>query len=388
MMESTTSDYLPWLDSSFGRKAKPSLVDGTNVMNSKLESPRATPVFPLVSKWLPPSDEHSDYWWKMVGPHFAVLLRNAGYSLEAQVEALLFVYHQVVPRLGISPGFSNPALESGDSGLSLDGTHIEYSWRWNQPDTKPEIRMVMEPFSRFADLSLFNHFIAKFYDTPQHKYLETKERSVMTNICLGFEFLGRDILPKAYFFPRKLGQIGLTPLATWEEAIATAIPQSSSMSSVFAFLKDDTLKLGLTLTPLWLGIDVISSSDARVKVYCIESRTSFESVKSVLSMGDTINIEPDMLENVWELMKAVCNLPADFPRDKDLPRAPQYNASIDGIDTAGLWGTFVYYFDIGPSREERPDIKFYIPVCHYGADDEAIASAMTKWMEYKGRGQA
>ncbi|GKT66899.1 dimethylallyl tryptophan synthase 1 [Colletotrichum tofieldiae] len=227
----------------------------------------------------------------MAGPHFATLLRNAGYSLQDQYEALLFVYHQVVPRLGVSPGFIDPALDSGDSGLSLDKSHIEYSWRWNEPGTKPEIRMVMEPFSRFAgtymdplnikpatdilysmipqvpslDMTLFHHFIAKFYDGAHHKYLETNERSIMTNVCLGFEFLGHDILPKAYFFPRKLGQVGLTPMEVWEEAIATAVPRSSSMDAVFSFVKSDSPKLGLTLTPLWLGIDIVDPADARLK---------------------------------------------------------------------------------------------------------------------------
>ncbi|TDZ30169.1 Xanthone prenyltransferase A [Colletotrichum spinosum] len=308
----------------------------------------------------------------MSGPHFAALFSNAGYSIEARYEVLLFVYHHVIPKLGHSPGSLNPALKKGDSGLSLDGTHIEYSWRWNEPNTKPEIRMVMEPFSRFAgtymdplnikpaaetlysmmpqvsslDMTLFNHFISKFYDPAWHKYLETDERPIMTNVCLGFEFLNREILPKAYFFPRKLGQVGLTPIDVWEEALTAAAPQSSTLSTVFSFIKQDSAELGLTLTPLWLGIDVVRPADARLKLYCAEARTSFVSVMAVLTMGGRINIEPDLVEQTWGLMKAVCDLPASFPRSQDLPKAPKYNASVDRIDTAGLWGTFFYYFNI------------------------------------------
>nr|XP_036575176.1 dimethylallyl tryptophan synthase 1 [Colletotrichum truncatum]KAF6781703.1 dimethylallyl tryptophan synthase 1 [Colletotrichum truncatum] len=366
-----------------------------------------------VSKWLPPRDEHSDFWWSMAGPHFATLFRNADYSLESQYEFLLFIHHYVVPRLGFCPRTFASGSTSGDSGLSLDGTHIEYSWRWNEPDTKPEIRMVMEPFSRFAgtymdplnikpatellysmipqipslDMSLFNHFMGKFYDAAQHMYLETNERPIMTNLCLGFEFLGHEILPKAYFFPRKLGQIGLTPMGVWEDAIVSAVPDTPTIGSVFSFIKEEAPDLGLTLTPLWLGIDVIRPADARLKLYCVEARTSFTSVKSVLTMGGKARVSEKILEKAWELMKAVCNLPPDFPQDKDLPRAPQYNASTDGVDTAGLWGTFAYYFDIGLRQQEFPDVKFYIPVCHYGVNDEAIASAVTKWMIDNGRGQ-
>lgn len=355
----------------------------------------------------------SDYWWNMAGPHLAALMRNAGYSMEAQCEALLFFYHHIVPSLGFSPLSGNLATEEGDSGLSLDGTHFEYSWRWNQSDTKPEIRMVVEPFSRFAgtymdplnlkpateilysmlprcpslDMSLYNHFVGKFYDPAHHKYLETNERPVRTNVCLGFEFLGCDILPKAYFFPRKLGQTGLTPMDVWEDAISTAQPQSGTMRDVFSFVKGDAPKLGLTLTPLWMGIDVVSPADARLKLYCVESRTSFNSVKSILTMGGKIHIDQGILDGAWELMKAVCGLPADFEQSMDLPRAPKYNASTDGVDTVGLWGTFAYYFDIGVRRDIVPDVKVYIPVCHYGVNDKAIANALIVWMKANGRGQ-
>ncbi|KAK2006473.1 aromatic prenyltransferase [Colletotrichum eremochloae] len=368
-------------------------------------------VLPSVSKWLPSRDEHSDYWWNMAGPHFSVLLENAGYSIQAQYEILLFIYHHISPKMGPSPIISNP--DRPDSGLSIDGTRFEYSWRWNQPDTKPEVRMVLEPFSRFAgthmdplnikpametlysmmpqipslDMTLFHHFVAKLYDSEWHRYLETKERPIVTNVCLGFEFQGtNDILPKAYFFPRKLGQAGLTPMEVWEDAIATAIPQSTTMENVFSFVKNDARTLGLTLAPLWLAIDVVNPAKARLKFYCVEPQTCFNSVKSILTMGGIIDIAPNMLAMIWDLMKAVCDLPDDFPQDKNLPRAPRYNPSTDGIDTVGLWGTFAYYFDIGIGRE-LPDIKFYIPVCHYGTNDQAIASATANWMKRNGRGQ-
>ncbi|KXH59622.1 aromatic prenyltransferase [Colletotrichum salicis] len=286
----------------------------------------------------------------------------------------------------------------GDSGLSLDGTHVEYSWRWNEAGSKPEIRMVMEPFSRFAgtymdplnikpatemlysmrpqipslDMGLFNHFIGRFYDAAQHRYLKTNERPIMTNVCLGFEFLGRNIFPKAYFFP---------------QAITSAFPDTPTIGKVFSFINDEAPGRDLTLVPLWLGIDVIWPADARLKLYCVEFRMPFESVKSVLTMGGKISASEEHLGRAWELMKAVCNLPADFPQNQDLPQAPQYNVSTDGVDTAGLWGTFAYYFDVGLRQQDLPDVKFYIPVCHYGVNDQAIAEAITKWMLDNGRGQ-
>ncbi|TDZ38114.1 Xanthone prenyltransferase A [Colletotrichum trifolii] len=234
----------------------------------------------------------------------------------------------------------------------------------------------MMPQVSSLDMTLFNHFISKFYDPAWHKYLETDKQPIMTNVCLGFEFLNREILPSRSHSHRCLGG-----------SAHSRGPQSSTMSTVFSFIKQDSAELGLTLTPLWLGIDVVRPADARLKLCCAEARTSFENVMSVLTMGGRINIEPELVEQTWGLMKAVCDLPAGFPRSQDLPKALKYNASIDGIDTAGLRGTFYYYFDIGIGREELPDIKFYIPVCHYGADDEAIASATANWMRNHGRGQ-
>ncbi|POS69152.1 dimethylallyl tryptophan synthase GliD1 [Diaporthe helianthi] len=218
----------------------------------------ATTVWPSVSKWLPPRDEHSNYWWGLAGPHLAVLLHNSGYSRSSQYEVLLFIYHHIVPRLGLAPRFASTedGLSSVEQGRiqflgHVDGRteRLEYSWRWPDPEGKPEIRIGVKPWCRFAgtaidplnlmaptellssmtaqvpcfDLTLFHHFILKLYDAEKNKYVSAKELQGLPWVCAtGFEFLGHDILPKVYFFPWRLGHGDTLPLEVWEEALTSA----------------------------------------------------------------------------------------------------------------------------------------------------------------------
>lgn len=353
----------------------------------------------------------------MTGAHVAALLRNAGYSLEDQLEALLFMYHQVVPRLGNSPTSGNLSSEKGENGpLSLDGTQIEYSWRWNYSDTKPEIGMVVEPFSRLAgrggsyanfpnlqpatdtlysmmrkcpslDMDLFNHLINKLYSEAQNNELHAEDYSFQMKVYLGFEFKGHSVFPKAYFFPRKLRHISPASMGVLGDAIATAGFRSTTISSVFSFVKEEAPMLGLTLAPLWLGIDVVNAADARIKLYCVEKRTSFQSVSSILTMNGRMSIDANLLDKAWVLMRAACGLPVGFSRDHDLPQAPTHDLSMENDANSSLWNSFIYYFDIGMRREDVPLVKLYIPTCQYGGNDDAIAYAITTWMQENGRGQ-
>jgi hypothetical protein len=60
-------------------------------------------VWAAVSQWLAPSNADLEYWWKLTGPQVAHMMVAAGYSTEAQYNALLFHYHWIVrPRHPIS----------------------------------------------------------------------------------------------------------------------------------------------------------------------------------------------------------------------------------------------------------------------------------------------
>lgn len=376
----------------------------------------AATVWPSVSKWLPPRDEHSDYWWGLAGPHLAVLLNNSGYSLPKQYEILLFFYHHISSRLGLAPYFLGTegglSREHGRSQrldyISSRTERLEYSWRWPEQDEKPEIRIGVKPWSRFAgtvmdplnlmaatellssmapqipslDLTLFHHFICQLYDAQRQKYMGAKEcRDLPWVCCTGFEFLADSILPKAYFFPCRLGHVGIVPLEFWEGVLKDALIQGPSLDKALSFIKTAAPKLNLNLTLRWIGIDVVNPAQARLKLYCIDTQPSFESVVSVLTMGGQIDIESAMIYQIWELLVGMCGLPVDFPRGAPLPSLPR-TAGESGANS----GLFLYYFDVGPSQKEEPHAKLYFPAWSY-ASDAQIAGGLAEWMEKHWRGQ-
>ena len=122
------------------------------------------------------------------------LFSEAGYSLHESYEAMIFYYHIIVPRLGprLSPNWS----PKWKSLFMVDGTLIEYSWKWNTKDGALDVRYTMEPIGNFAgtvldplnhestkellyqlsqvlptlDLKWFRHFANAFFDTDKEFY--------------------------------------------------------------------------------------------------------------------------------------------------------------------------------------------------------------------------
>lgn len=54
------------------------------------------PVWEAVSQWLSPENPDLEYWWKLTGPQISHMMLAAGYSTEAQYNALLFHYRWIV----------------------------------------------------------------------------------------------------------------------------------------------------------------------------------------------------------------------------------------------------------------------------------------------------
>lgn len=70
------------------------VVNGTNgaTKASSLEG-NSTPVWRRLTQYLPSRDPDTDFWWKYSGLHLALMLEEAGYSPDKQMEGLLFFYH-------------------------------------------------------------------------------------------------------------------------------------------------------------------------------------------------------------------------------------------------------------------------------------------------------
>jgi DMATS type aromatic prenyltransferase len=74
--------------------------------------------------------------------------------------------------------------------------------------------------------------------------------------------------------------------------------------------------------------------------------------------------------------------PEDYPEDAKLTSEPQ--APKTWPEQGDMAEGFTYFFDIAPGR--KPDVKFYLPIQKFGADDLTIARRLIDWMKARGRG--
>ena len=361
----------------------------------------------MVSRWLPPRNADCNYWWQLTGQHLATMLFEAGYSVHEQYEGMIFHYHWVVPRLGPCPPLSG--IPKWKSLLTVDGSPLEYSWKWNTAEGAPDVRYTVEPIGLFTgtildplnqgstrellyhlslimpslDLTWFHHFAAVFYDAEREKYMTEADAHLTTTIALAFEFLKKGLVVKAYFSPKKLGQKGPAELNVWTNAIRSTLPGSASLDKAVHFLK--TNPQGSSLQPFMLAIDCVKPSKSRMKLYFQTPHTSFDSVRTIMTLGGQIQGVEIALEELQELIKLIAGLDKDFPSSQELPtRASTAVDHFTGLPL--LVSGYLYYFDIAPGSS-MPDIKFYIPTRQYGENDLQIARGLIDFMGTRGRGQ-
>lgn len=338
------------------------------------------------------------------------MLSEAGYSVHEQYEAMLFHYHIVVPRLG--PCLPSSGVPKWKSLLTVDGTPIEYSWKWNTAGGMPDVRYTMEPIGAFTgtridplnqqstkdllyelglampslDLTLFHHFSTTFYDSDKEKYFTEPGAHLATTMSLAFEFLKTGLSVKAYFAPKKLGHSGPVKLNVWEDAIRGIAPNNASLDKVFDFIKTDAE--GLMLQPFMLAIDCVEPSKSRVKLYVQTPHTTFDSVRAIMTMGGAIKGLEGVLADLEDLIQLAAGVERGYPSSRELPASPGYApaALANFKDLPILLSGYLYYFDVAPGSSV-PDIKFYIPIRRYGRDDLQIARGIMQWMEARGRGR-
>lgn len=354
----------------------------------------------MISRWFPPRNADCDYWWRLTGPLLAMMLFEAGYSLHEQYEGMVFHYHRVVPHLG--PCLPPNGKPKWKSTMAANGSPFEYSWKWNTADVAPTVRYTAEPVGSFAgtildplnqastrellyeldlimpslDLTWFYHFATALYDVEKEKYVKEASARLTTTFLLAFELLRKDLVIKAYFYPKKLGQEGPTGLDVFTNAIRGVLSGSDSLDKVVQFLKTDPE--GSLLQPVLFAIDCVKPSRSRMKLYVHTPHTSFDSVRTIMTLGGQIQGVDNALKELHELIKLIVGLDKDFPSSKELP-AP--TAVAEGLNSG-----YAYYFDIAPGSF-IPDIKFYIPIRSYGGNDLKIAQGLINFMESRGRGQ-
>ncbi|KAF2133643.1 dimethylallyl tryptophan synthase GliD1 [Dothidotthia symphoricarpi CBS 119687] len=383
-----------------------------------------------LSQCLPTLNANSDAWWQLTGRHLAAIVEAAGYPIEKQYEALLFHYHWTLPYMGQAPGScsSSPNALKWKSLMALDGTPIEYSWKWNNasPKSMPNVRYVVEAIGENAGTDLdplnqqatreilhrmafmlpkvdnnwANHFLSTLYDHDNAKFAREAVRGghLGTSVQLAVEFVETGPAIKTYFFPRKFGQAGIMPLEQWQASIdelqlehrTSAGASSGSFETPARTALDNFLATspeGKHLTPISLAVDNVAPEKSRLKWYFHTARTSFVSVRHIMTLGGSITTPKmdSLLSELHSLVKTVNGLADDFPEDKEVPAGSELQTTCNFGELSKALKGYLYYFDIAPGKAV-PEIKLFVPTRYYGRDDLALGSALTQWMEVNGRG--
>lgn len=345
-----------------------------------------------LSRWSPPRTADGDWWWQAMGSHLETLLSGADYSLADQSEALLFLYHWVAPRMGPRP--TGPEAE-WKSFMTDDYSPVEYSWKWGAGGSAPEVRYSIEPIGRLAgtardplnqqatcdfltqlhrsglqglNLAWFDHFKHALLGpgTPATSPTAANRSTVF----LAFEICDGPVGVKAYFIPVEAP--GNSASDQISNAIATAgCPNLEAIDELHSFLRDD--HYGRSVSPFMLGIDCVSPSESRLKMYSRSPVTTFDFVKHVMTLGGRRKGIQSAEKQLHALWKLTLGLDEDFPSDQELSR--------ESHETAGV----LFYFDVAP-KSKLPDVKLYIPVRHYAPNDAVAASGLVKFLKSQGQG--
>lgn len=161
--------------------------------------------------------------------------------------------------------------------LGVEGSPIEYSWKWNTAAGKPDVRYTTEAIGSFTgtsldplnqqatlemlhriadvvptiDLTWTNHFFATLFDHDRSKYAQeaAADAHFTTTVVVAAEWLEDGLNLKTYFVPRRLGQSdGKLSIALWEESLKQLDPDSASRAAMHEFLNNDPE--GKFLSPL------------------------------------------------------------------------------------------------------------------------------------------
>ncbi|KAL8668540.1 MAG: hypothetical protein Q9168_006832 [Polycauliona sp. 1 TL-2023] len=352
-----------------------------------------------------------DFWQNKIGIPLAILLYKAGYDLETQYAHIRFFLDFTIPALGPAC-LPSSGTSPWQSFMTDDHTPVELSWEWGSTGEDPNIRYSIEPIGFSGggradpmnvqasqhlikqlqhtipnlDLRLYSHFAERLL--PEARVLGSEH-----GILLGkpsaetssSSFIAYDLrrngpaTVKAYFLPSarayhsKVSNIDLIVQAIHglPEARAGAF---QALQLLKEFTQTDPL--GSALECDILGIDCVPTESARLKIYLRSRCTSFDSVRSIMTLGGRIQSPEDepAFRDLWELWQAFF-----------FPGKPQVTTTSRELRpcnhrTAGI----LYYFDFSKTNP-KPVPKVYLPVRHYGESDYQIAKALCSRMRRRGK---
>ena len=331
-----------------------------------------------------------------------MLMHEAGYSVDRQIEYLIFHRFMIVPNLGPQPTRAKPWFMSHVGGCVGDGTPIGYSWRWGVGNDTPYIRSFVEPIGALtgteadpsnqvatteflwelskmlpeADLSLFWKFAPKL--RPNLMDEATPQKSAM---LVGLEMApgSNTVGLMAYIYP----QAAPSQVSELNNVMAKAMRDAyggdiclDSLNAVCDFMTTDSD--GSQLIPRGtIGIDCGRPQDAGIKCYVVTHSTSFDHIAAIMTLGRRNPISAEMIDQLRELWYTLRGLEANFPTSAQLPSNKDVTVNEGG-------GPIPFQFNIF-SQHSLTSVKAYFRVGDHAKSDIAAAKALTGFLERHGR---
>lgn len=354
-----------------------------------------------------------DFWQSKIGTPLAILLLKAGYNLETQYAHMQFFLNCTVPALGPACSPSGNILP-WQSFMTDDHTPVELSWEWGHTGEDPSIRYALEPIGFSAhgclgssnlqasrdlikqlqrtvpnlDLRCYNHYAERLLadnhipDSQQTALRGESPAETSSSFFIAYDLRRKGPMTvKAYFLPSiRANQCKVSNFDLIVQAIRSLPETRAGAFQALELLTEFTQKdtLGSALECDILSIDCVPEESARLKIYLRSRCTSFDSVKSIMTLGGRIQSPENerAFRDLLELWQALF-----FPGK---PKAINTGEELQPCAhrTAGI----LYYFDFSKTNP-KPVPKVYLPVRHYGKSDYLVATALCTYMERRAKQQ-
>lgn len=341
------------------------------------------------------------------------MLAMAGYTEESQEFHCHFFARYIADSLGQYPATTELLGKRYNSFMTDDHTPIELSWKWSSTHKLPTVRYSIDPipgklnnFNTRATNELLEKILPsassidlRWYDKLVEMLTTSSaeangEKPIHSDIALSKlphsqQFLAfelernirnscRNFMTKAYFLPEWKALLN-------DESTFSLV--RSSIKTLAAYHPDALLHESWNLVAGYIqsfnsdsgrpqveieALDCIDLSQSRIKIYLRSSRTKFNDVLDMMTLGGQISnhIQGSLLESLKSIWCSVLSL-----EEKDL----EADLPANNHRTAGI----LYLAELRP-RCRVPKIKVYIPAKHYGKNDLSVAQGISAFLSSRG----
>lgn len=356
-------------------------------------------------------NSNHQFWWTSTGIPFAILLQNAGYLFEEQLQHLRFYFWVIIPELGDGPRHDS-TLKHWKSFMTDHHCPVEFSWAWNRGTESPVVRFSFEPIGQAAGTPSDpnNQYAALRFVTNQHRQIEgcdllwfkhlwktlihfgavqNSPQSTDDHCADGTEldpshksraFLALELnkdapMLKAYYIPVfKAANEERSIMSVINDGIASlpSLPRGvrKGHRTLLSFLESN--HRARNLIPEIVATDCIAPEKSRIKIYMRSRSTSLESAIETLCLGDPAIRERRQLalKEFVRLWNLVFGLPSGGDTQAQLPNVSHRT------------GGMLYYFSLGGGKSGIT-VKVYLPVRHYSRGDREAAASLEEYTRTK-----